>query len=107
MGARDEIVAAVSAWDGVAALTRADGTVELRYGGRELGRVLADGVVLRFHPRLRTMLVETGRAAPHGDDPARVALRVESDEDAAEAVELFRLAHERARVLRASRRVDD
>jgi hypothetical protein len=88
-----DVAAEVASWDGV---TR-DG-IELRYGGRVLGRVHADGrVELRFHPRVRDMLVETGRAEPLGE-PGCVGLR-----DAADAVELFRLAYERARVTQAVR----
>jgi hypothetical protein len=89
----DAILGEVAGWEGV--------TVEsggrVGYGGGELGRVRADCVEVRFHPRLRAMLVETGRAAAHAD-PNRVVA------GHAEAVELFRLAYERARVAERARR---
>jgi hypothetical protein len=91
--ADDAIVDHVSSWPGVTA--EAGGV--LRYRGRELGCVGPDAVEVRFHPRLREMLVETGRAAAH-DDPHLV---VASRDD---AVELFRLAYERARVAERVRR---
>lgn len=92
--AASAIEAEVGAWEGVTAAGR-----ELRYRGRLLGRLHADGVEVAFHPRLRAMLVETGRAEPH-DDPRLVRFRG----DPAEAVELFRLAYERARVAERVRR---
>jgi hypothetical protein len=98
----DGVAAEVAAWEGVAA-ARAGGVVELRYGDRPLGRLLPGRVEVAFHPRLREMLVETGRAEP-GADRGFVALRVEDEADAAEAVELFRLAYERARVAERVRR---
>ena len=98
----DGVAAEVGAWEGVEA-ARIGGVVELRYDGRPLGRLLPGGVEVAFHPRLREMLVETGRAEP-GADPGFVALRVEDDADAEAAVELFRLAYERARVAERVRR---
>jgi hypothetical protein len=49
------------------------------------------------------MLVETGRALPHHvlPDSGWVSKPIESDEDADEVIELFRLSHERARVAQA------
>ena len=72
--------------------------IELSYGRSVFGRVHEDGrVELRFHPRVRDMLVETGRAEPRGGR-GWVGVR-----DAADALELFRLAYERARVTQAVR----
>jgi len=80
----DEIAREVESWPGVTHGPHPDGGIELRYAGRSLGRVLADGAVEPvLHPRVRAMLVETGRL------PAA---------EPAEAVELLRLAYERARV---------
>jgi hypothetical protein len=46
------------------------------------------------------MLVETGRARPHHvlPDSGWVSLPIRSEEDLSEAIELFRLSYERARV---------
>jgi hypothetical protein len=85
--AEDAILREVGSWPGVTA--DAEGTI--RYRGRELGRVADGAVELRVHPRLREMLVETGRASAHAD-PTRAVGGREG------AVELFRLAYERARV---------
>jgi hypothetical protein len=85
--AADAILREVASWPGVTV----EPGGELRYRGRELGRVGDGGVEVRFHPRLRAMLLETGRAVAH-EDPARVAAGGD------DAVELFRLAYERARV---------
>jgi hypothetical protein len=87
MDGEDAIVRELATWAGVTA--GPDGAIG--YRGRELGRVYPDRVELRFHPRLREMLVETGRAAAHADGTLVVG-------DRGAAVELFRLAYERAQV---------
>jgi hypothetical protein len=89
----EAILGEVAGWEGVT--VEAGGRVG--YRGGELGRVGPDSVEVRFHPRLRAMLVETGRAAAHADPDRVVAGH-------AEAVELFRLAYERARVAERVRR---
>jgi hypothetical protein len=99
---RDE----VASWDGVEEHPHRFGGVELRLGRRELGHLHAGGVVdLPFTRRIRDMLVDTGRAEPHHvlPDSGWVTRRVVSDADAEEAIELFRLAYERARVAAAVR----
>ncbi len=95
-----DIVGEVASWDGV----RRDGN-EFRFGAAQLGRVYSDGrVEVRFHRRVRDMLVETGRAEP-ADAPGWVMVSASRPEDAAKAAELFRLAYERARVAQAVRAV--
>lgn len=80
----EAILAEAATWPGVTRAPLPDGGVELRHAGRPFARVAAGGSVEPLvHPRVRAMLVETGRL------PAR---------DEAEALELLRLAHERARV---------
>jgi hypothetical protein len=94
-----DVVEEVTGWEGVSCRPLAEGGTELSYRGRPLGRVRADGVVeLCLHPRVRDMLVETGRAEPHAD-PGVAVFRG----PAVEAVELLRLAWERARVAAAVR----
>jgi hypothetical protein len=80
------ILREVASWPGV---TEADGV--LRYAGGELGRLRGDAVELSFHPRVRAMLLETGRAERAEGGRVRPA-------DPDDAVELFRLAYVRARV---------
>lgn len=106
MGAGELILRAVGAWEGVTQAPHRFGGVELRYGRRELGHVHGDALVdLPFQRRLRDMLVETGRAEPHHvlPDSGWVSFRLRDPEDAAEAIELFRLAYERARVAESVR----
>lgn len=84
----------VAGWPGVES-----GAGELRHGGRLLGRETAEGFEIAYPKGIAAMLVETGRAEPH-DDPRLVRFAGEADE----AVELFRLAYERARVAERVRR---
>jgi Family of unknown function (DUF5519) len=100
-----DIRAEVASWDGVTVHPHRFGGVEFRLGKREIGHLhgepggpqLAD---LPFPRRIRDMLVETGRAHPHHVLPESgwVSLPIRLEEDAMEAVQLFRLGYERARV---------
>jgi hypothetical protein len=82
--AGESIVRTATSWSGVTQAPHPEGGVELRYAGRPLGRVADDGAVEAvFHPRVRAMLIETGRLPAAG---------------AEEGIELLRLAYERARV---------
>ena len=95
------IVREVGSWEGVTTHDHRFGGTEFRLGRRELGHLHgARWADVRFHKRLRDMLVETGRAQPHHVLPHTgwVSKHIRSDADAAEVVELFRLAWERARV---------
>ena len=103
-GAAERIRAAVASGVGVSAHPHRFGGVELRLGRRELGHLHGDALAdLPFTRRLRDMLVETGRATPHRvlPDSGWVSRRLVSDEDVDEAIELFRLSYERARVAAA------
>jgi hypothetical protein len=84
-----DVAAEVGSWGGVETSADPRGGVEFRYDDRAFGRIAADGQAEPvLHPRVHAMLVETGRL------PAA---------DEAEAVELFRLAYERARVAQVVR----
>ena len=101
MSASETIAREVTSWEGVTAGPHRFGGVEFRYGRRELGHLHGDAVAdLPFHPTLRAMLVETGRAEPHRHmpDSGWVTFRIAGEAGVAEAVALFRLAYERARV---------
>ena len=91
----------VTSWDGVSAHPHRFGGREFRLGRRALGHLHGERWAdLLFHRGVRDMLVETGRAEPHPVLPESgwVSKQIRDERDAAEAVELFRLAWERARV---------
>ena len=109
-----DIRAEVASWDGVSVHPHRFGGTEFRLGKRELGHVHGDAdrprlADLPFPRTIRDMLVETGRARPHHvlPDSGWVSFPIRSEEDEREAIELFRLSYERARVAanaRAARR---
>jgi len=84
----------VGSWEGVTMHPHRFGGVEFRLGRRELGHLHETWADLPFTRRIREMLVETGRAEPHRFGvPGWVSHDLDD-----EAVELFRLSYERARV---------
>lgn len=94
----------VASWDGVTVHPHRFGGVEFRLGRRELGHLHGDRLAdLPFTRRVRDMLVETGRAQVHRHlpDSGWVSRPLATAADVEEALELFRLAYERARVARA------
>jgi hypothetical protein len=103
------IAGEVLSWEGVTAHPHRFGGVELRLGKRELGHLHGDPprlADLPFKRTIREMLVETGRALPHHvlPDSGWVSKPIHDEEDAAEALELFRLSYERARIAANVRR---
>lgn len=94
---RARIEREVGSWEGVSVHPHRFGGVEFRLGKRELGHLHQTWADLPFTPRIREMLLETGRATPHraGID-GWVSVGLE------DAVELFRLSYERAQVARAA-----
>jgi luciferase-like monooxygenase len=91
----------VTSWEGVSAHPHRFGGREFRLGGRALGHLHGERWAdLLFHRGVRDMLVETGRAQPHHVLPESgwVSKQIRDERDAAEVIELFRLAWERARV---------
>ena len=106
MTSSERIEAAVTAWDGVTAHEHRFGGREFRLGKRELGHLHGDRLAdLPFPRTIAAMLVETGRAERHHVLPESgwVSFRIRSDEDVDAAIELFRLAYERAQVAAARR----
>ena len=100
----DRIAAEVGAWEGVAAVPHPRVGIQFRLGRRELGHVHPERAVdLPFPRRLRDELVAAGRAHEHpfARGTGWVRKPLETPEDAVDAVELFRLAYERARVAQA------
>ena len=84
----------VGSWEGVTTHEHRFGGVEFRLGKRELGHLHESWADLPFTSRIREMLVETGRATPHKFGVKGWVSRDLDDE----ALELFRLSYERARV---------
>jgi hypothetical protein len=101
----NRIEAAVTSWDGVTAHDHRFGGREFRYGRRELGHLHGDRLAdLPFPKRIAAMLVETGRAEPHRfAQGGWVSFPIRDEQDVDEAIELFRLSYERARVAEARR----
>ena len=107
----DALVEEVSSWEGVELAT------EPRFGGpmfqvgrRQLGHLHDAGERGAFAdiplPRaVRDRLIEEGRARPHSamPDSGWLTVAVRTEADIAGAVEVFRLAYERARSARAPR----
>jgi hypothetical protein len=84
------------------------GGLEFRLGRRELGHLHGDRLAdLPFPRRIRDELIAAGRAAPHHvlPDSGWVSRRVETPEDVAAVVELFRLSYEQAAAARSRREV--
>src|SRR5437879_9583309 len=88
----------VSSWEGVSVHQHRFGGVEFRVGRRELGHLhgshLAD---LPFPPKIRAELVAAGRARPHHVLPESgwVSYHMRTPDDAAGAIELFRMNYDR------------
>jgi hypothetical protein len=96
-------------WDGVFKKRDEDGpggigVTGYRYGdpetgGPQIGHVHDDGHAdFRFPREVRDELIRTGRAIPHPAFPnsrTTASYRIQSAEDVAEALELFRMNYER------------
>lgn len=95
---RARIEQEVGSWHGVTVHPHRFGGVEFRLGRRELGHLHTTWADLPFTARIREMLLETGRAEPH-----RAGVRGWVSVVLAEALPLFELSYERARVAQAAR----
>jgi hypothetical protein len=99
MTAGERIRAEVGSWPNVTVAPHRFGGVEYRVGRRELGHVHGDRLAdLPFPVAIRDELVAAGRAERHHILPESgwVSYWMRSDDDAAGAIELFRLNYERA-----------
>jgi hypothetical protein len=102
-GAAARIAAEVLSWPDVTAGEHRFGGVEFRHGRRELGHLHGDrSADLPFPRRVRDELVAAGRADPHRalPDSGWITFPIRDDDDVAAAIELFRLAYDRARSAR-------
>jgi hypothetical protein len=96
---RARIEQEVGSWEGVELHPHRFGGVEFRLGNRELGHLHESWADLPFTTRIREMLIETGRAEPHRFGVKGWVSHALDEE----AIELFRLGYERARVAEARR----
>jgi Family of unknown function (DUF5519) len=106
----EHIAEAVKSWPGVQAAPHRFGGIEFRLGRRELGHLHGDRIAdLPFPRRVRDQLIADGRARPHHvlPDSGWVTVSILSPEQAERAVELFRMAYERATSARRERRSSD
>ena len=97
-GAR--IAHAVESWPGVEAAPHRFGGIEFRLGRRELGHIHGDRIAdLPFPRRIRDELIAARRARPHHvlPDSGWITISIRSDDDVEPAIELFRMAYDRAR----------
>jgi Family of unknown function (DUF5519) len=96
----EQIATAVRSWPGVEAAPHRFGGVEFRLGRRELGHLHGDRIAdLPFPRRVRDQLIADGLARPHHVLPESgwITVSIRSDQEAERAIELFRMAYERAR----------
>jgi hypothetical protein len=96
--ASTRIVAEVTSWPGVEAVTGERGELSLRLGRREIGHLHGDRAAHFGFPRkVWAELMASGRVVRH--PIARdgwAARRIESDEDVTDVIALLRLNYDRA-----------
>ena len=95
----EHIASVVRSWPGVEAAPHRFGGVEFRVGRRELGHLHGDRIAdLPFPRRVRDQLIAEGRARPHHVLPESgwITVSIASPAEAERAVELFRMAYDRA-----------
>ncbi|OLC16268.1 MAG: hypothetical protein E6I23_06735 [Chloroflexi bacterium] len=98
MRAGELIRESVSSWPGVEARPHRFGGIEYRYGRKEMGHVHGDRLAdLPLPRKLHDEVIAAGRATPHHvlPDTGWVSCWMESLEDAAAVIGLFRLQYER------------
>jgi hypothetical protein len=93
------IVEAVTAWEGVQAGPRLFPRAKFHFGRRSLGHLHGGRAAhIPLPRRVRDALIADGRARPHPVMPESgwISFSIEDESDADRAIELFRLAYERA-----------
>jgi hypothetical protein len=97
--AAERISAEVGSWPEVHVENHRFGGVEFLVGRRELGHLHGDHIAdLPFPRRVRDELISSGRARAHHalPDSGWVTFPIDAEVDVERAIELFRLAYERA-----------
>jgi Family of unknown function (DUF5519) len=105
MSTGEQIATVVRSWPGVEAFPHRFGGVEFRVGRRELGHLHGDRIAdLPFPRRVRDQLIAEDRARPHHVLPESgwITVSIGSPDEAERAIELFRMAYERATKARRS-----
>ena len=95
----ERIADTVRSWPGVDEAPHRFGGVEFRVGRRELGHLHGDRIAdLPFPRRVRDELIAESRARPHHvlPDSGWITVSIHSPEEADNALDLFRMAYERA-----------
>jgi hypothetical protein len=95
----ERIADTVRSWPGVEEAPHRFGGVEFRVGRRELGHLHGDRIAdLPFPRRVRDELIAEGRARPHHvlPDSGWITVSIHSPDEAENALDLFRMAYERA-----------
>ena len=103
-GAATRISAAVGSWPEVGVGAHRFGGVEFRLGRRELGHLHGDSHAdIAFPRKVRDELVAAGRALPHRaiPDSGWISVPIDGEDGVERALELFRMAYERALAARA------
>jgi hypothetical protein len=98
------INAAVGSWPEVDLGAHRFGGVEFRVGRRELGHLHGDSHAdIAFPRKVRDELVAGGRALPHRavPDSGWITVPIDSEDGVERAIELFRMAYDRARAAKA------
>jgi Luciferase len=98
------ISAIVGSWPDVEIGAHRFGEVEFRLGRRELGHLHGDSHAdIAFPRKVRDELVAAGRALPHRaiPDSGWVSVPIDSEGGVERALELFRMAFDRARAAKA------
>src|SRR5437588_2111632 len=99
MNTGEQIATLVKSWPGVEAAPHRFGGIEFRLGRRELGHLHGDRIAdLPFPRRIRDELIAEGRARPHHvlPDTGWVTVSIADPDQAEAAIELFRMAYDRA-----------
>src|SRR5437588_9249631 len=95
----EHIAQTVGSWPDVETAPHRFGGLEFKLGRRELGHIHGDRIAdLPFPKRVRDELIAEGRARPHHvlPDSGWVTTSIARPEEADNALELFRMAFERA-----------
>jgi len=98
------ISALVGSWPDVEVGAHRFGGVEFHLGRRELGHLHGDSHAdIAFPRKVRDELVAAGRALPHRaiPDSGWISVRIDGEDGVERAVELLRMAYDRARAAKA------
>jgi Family of unknown function (DUF5519) len=102
--AATRLSAIVGSWPDVEVGAHRFGGAEFRLGRRELGHLHGDSHAdIAFPRKVRDELVAAGRALPHRaiPDSGWISVPIDGEDSVERAVELFRMAYDRAQAAKA------